>query len=437
MSKSSIHCRLAHAYHELAWMNLAIGLYDFYERYADGFDRETERELAEAVLSAVLPVLTEPSSAEAVQERGRLTALRESVTEMTGALSVLADRLRIVRYLMNRADYALRNDLPERDTEEEARKLLQYIFGSEDSVAVNERIRLMVSELPLRMTKQRFFDLLEKSLSVYQEGELSALDGFCERLVSAAGLSKKRSEAFSEQEALPEEFAALDYAALTREAWTEANERLTAAEDKTEKDQDFLCDLEMLLNDTLCISLVADRTEEASAAREQFGSFAVGLTQRALQGLKTGRWEPLPEEEDERFSWLEGQLERCSETVLKLESAFDSMPEKGEEPNRWLVVAEKLMSTSPFASLDAETSENVTPELWEARRQELFGRLEAAMAEKNRKYVRAMMAAVLGELPVFFDSRTDVMNYVLASLSGCGSAEKNAALDLLWELYEA
>ncbi|MDO4316699.1 MAG: hypothetical protein Q4C48_00695 [Lachnospiraceae bacterium] len=435
MSKPSVCRRLAHAYHELAWMNLTIGLYDCYERYAEASLTEPEKKLLEDVFSAVRDGLTE-APLEETQKIERLSALRGATTENVEALAALVDRLMIPEYLLNRAEYSFRDELPERDTENEARELLQHIFSSEDPVVVNQRIRDMVFQLPVRMTKQRFFDLVQQGLSAYQDGELSALDGFCERIAAAAGLPGKRQIGQSHRAALAEELSALDYGALTKERWEDARQRLEAVEAELEAETDFGCNMQGILNDTLCIVLVAPHAEDSSAARKQFLPFVTRLLGLALQGVRTGEWKTVPEEEADCFSWMEGKLEQYSESVLKLESAFESLPEKERAPYRSLEKAGKLMSTSAFASLEDEPSEAVTPELLEARRQELFRLLEGAMEGKSRKYVRAMMASMLKELPVFFDSHTDVMNYVLASLGGCKDpAEKNAALDLLWELY--
>lgn len=436
MSESNVCRRLARSYHELAWMNLTADLYNFYESRGDVPMAETEKTLLEEAFSAMLAVLTEATPEETAKGMERLLALRGTVTESVGELSALVDRLMIPEYLLNRTEYAFRSDLPERDTENEARELLQHIFRPEDPVVVNQRIRDMVFQLPVRMTRQRFFDLLQRSLSVYQDGELSALDGFCERITAAAGIPGKAPEAQGEREALAEELASLDYAAFTKEQWQDAQERLLSLEDGIESETELWCDLQQLLNYTLCIGLVSSLAGEARDARKQLMPLTEQLLRFALQGIRSGQWEPVPEEEQNRFLWLEGRLERYSADIMKLESALEALPEKDGEPYLSLAKAGKLMSTSAFAPLEETASETVTPELLEARRQELFGALEAAMAGKSRKYVRALMASVLKELPVFFDSHTEVMNYVLASLGGCKNlAEKNASLDLLWELY--
>ena len=59
----------------------------------------------------------------------------------------------------------------------------------------------------------------------------------------------------------------------------------------------------------------------------------------------------------------------------------------------------------------------------------LKGKLEACFSADGRTLNRARMAAALSSLPVFFNSRTEVMNYVREALSSCSNNhEKNIAV---------
>ena len=55
----------------------------------------------------------------------------------------------------------------------------------------------------------------------------------------------------------------------------------------------------------------------------------------------------------------------------------------------------------------------------------------------SRVQNRAVMAAVLRELPVFFNNHTEVMNYVRNALDGCrDEKEKKISVDLLRSYYQ-
>ena len=58
-----------------------------------------------------------------------------------------------------------------------------------------------------------------------------------------------------------------------------------------------------------------------------------------------------------------------------------------------------------------------------------FQKLSESFKNGDRKLNRARMAACLSALPVFFNSRTEVMNYVRESLASCSNIhEKNIAI---------
>ena len=77
--------------------------------------------------------------------------------------------------------------------------------------------------------------------------------------------------------------------------------------------------------------------------------------------------------------------------------------------------------------VDRERLEEVT--------KEVMGILERGMEGRSKSYNRSIMASVLKELPVFFNSHTEVMNYVLQSLHNCSNeGEKRGAVAMLKNL---
>ena len=89
----------------------------------------------------------------------------------------------------------------------------------------------------------------------------------------------------------------------------------------------------------------------------------------------------------------------------------------------------RIDEASDITEVDVETLNAVYGKL-EAELRECFGNCEKLVR-------RAMMASVLKELPVFFVSHTEVMNYVRFTLDNCkDNAEKTASLRLFRQVYE-
>lgn len=431
MNNSTLSSRLSGTYQELAWMNLAADLYNFYEgRCALPPEGESE-EIFRKAFGLVKTILFEDGDKQ--QALAALSELRKEITEKVAALSALTDRLMIPEYLLNRLEYTFKAELPARDDEQEARELLQYIFNSDDNVTVNQRIRDMVMQLPVRMTKQRFLDLISQGMAVYVDGETATMEEFTERILGSAGLLAKSQDAvYGEWAQTADELAAMDFADMTKEQWDDAEGKLVNVEDGMEVLVSFLCEIQQVINYVICIGMLSADSIEVEAA-EQYRPLVNTILDLGLTALEDGQWIPVPETDLQAFIWMEGRLEKASADIARLEGILD---EKGAEEFDTLRQARMLMSTSVFASMEARNTQPVTKEDLEIRTGEVLNALQAGMEGKSRKYTRAMMAAVLKELPVFFNNHTEVMNYVLASLTGCKDlAEKNACLDLLWTVY--
>ena len=74
------------------------------------------------------------------------------------------------------------------DEEQEISTILAMLFQDNDSTMIKERLRIIMSELPVRMTKGKFFEYIENAFGLYQEADVESIDLFKYMLRSAAGL---------------------------------------------------------------------------------------------------------------------------------------------------------------------------------------------------------------------------------------------------------
>jgi len=92
----------------------------------------------------------------------------------------------------------------------------------------------------------------------------------------------------------------------------------------------------------------------------------------------------------------------------------------------------RLLSPSKYAELELITgkeSKAVDEETVDKEYKKLTDKLSAAFDSGDRNLNRARMASVLSMLPVFFNSRKEVMDYVRNSLASCNNIhEKNVAI---------
>ena len=93
-----------------------------------------------------------------------------------------------------------------------------------------------------------------------------------------------------------------------------------------------------------------------------------------------------------------------------------------------------LLSNSEFASLEKEDEslgKKVDPEYFESKKNEVIDEIINGLSGKDRMVKRAIMANVLGSLPVFFNNLDEIKEYIKNSLETCTDEHVKKASKLL------
>ena len=148
----------------------------------------------------------------------------------------------------------------------------------------------------------------------------------------------------------------------------------------------------------------------------------------------------VPEDQvEEMLIQLEGQQERYYERWLRCDPAafeeFSTGP-SGEVYHRLRMVS-LLLSGSSFVELEEkeEDKTEITGEVLEREEQKLFHDLSQMWAGMPKVVVRAIMARMLSNLPVCFNSLPEVEDYIESSLGSCTDPdEKMVSVELIREI---
>ena len=433
---------LAEEYSEMAVMNLSMEFYEFYEKFFDlQIDYiENGREAVKSISKAVRNIYTGETADEDVINE--LSVLRDEMIDRTEVIEAVADYLRIHEYILNRTELKFKEEIPEPDNDEEVRKMLRFIFESDDNTVVNLRIREMIAQMPVRITSGRFFDLLREAFSVYKDSERETLKGFVYLIMSAAGLGESsEGKYFKDLEKYKKAFSEIDYNSVTEAEYLEYTNLIADASGELSLRSEFLLSAVRVLNALLtyyllkpwltgenrasgyvkeCVLAVCDGFDAEQEDKKNFAPIPGEVADAAFS-----RIEGLPEKASARIAVLEGRIEAGKDELLKnAGDLYQSLTDAGI-----------LMSTSDFARIDkgidvTKCTEEVINEAFES----VSARLKEVFASGGKKYRRAVMASVLKEIPVFFVSRTEVMNYLRFTMDNCSdNAEKVASLNLFWE----
>lgn len=428
---------LENKYYENACVHSALEYYTLYEILEEKQNAYLEE------IKDVLSVLQEAINVLFLKKGSRTKLLakldenRNTVMQKMDIITAYTDVIQIYEYVLNRVEYRFREYVPA-DEEVFSEKVLQYIFQMKDNMIINESIKEVIGQLPVRMAKGKFFQLLKNSLDLYKGSDRASVETYLYMIRTASSLycPEGMEQYFTEFSTLVEELRKADYKEITREEFQSFTEKIELAADKLFKVSDLFVIVQSILNCFYVIALCEEK-EEVSCETKEAKKLLIEL-EKAIREEKESDSETL----QASLVALEGIQETLGEEIIELESVlFQTQNDWSKEVDacgmmqkeKDLLQMEKLLSSSLFIELSEEDSkEEVTEQFIEERAAELIGELKEFFQHNSMQVNRAVMAAVLNKMPVFFESSEEVENYVKNSLDSCRDIEeKQAAMEIL------
>lgn len=454
---------MSSTYATYAGTNFVMHYYDLYEGMVDGHIKPdaTANQLLEGINEIVKDNLLQAFDGE-VREKSikKLHLIRNEVMKHMKVLTAYTDIFTLYEYVMNRMELKFVDEYEEVDNDIVARNIVNFIFSENDNVIVNDRIKQMLSQMPIRMTKIKFFDLLKNALMVYEGAEMESLNNFVYMIRSAAGMDEPEGmeDDFAFLKECREHFSILKSGIADEAQYQELKYILLKAIDFLLSTTDTYYAMQQVIN--YLYALLLNQPYASAPSMENFEKIK-DIVSSANEGFLSGMVESVPEHVVALFEETEGELEQVIMQVQSLEGILDEISNSHksmveaimlEKQYECLYLSSKLISISVFIELENE-SHTKTKEhskekedqikafaskkdielVFESLYEELSGRLETQAKMLNR----AMIAAVLRELPVFFTNHNEVLDYVKNSLASCRDlSEKLVSIRLMQELIE-
>ncbi len=423
---------LASAFKNYATVKLSMNLFTMYEMSEDiSLDRRDEIEgYIDLINMALRSIYLDKGNVEESLVSD-IREIRDKITASMRTLTGYTDALEVYEYILNRFEPKILGTVEEDiDIDTLANDMYSFVFSEDDKVLINTRIQEFIAQLPVRMTKARFYDIISNSLMIYKGGEQSAVNDFAESIRDSALMNL--STDMEGYDKLSEIYAALkstDYKSLSKEGYDTASDMIT---DATAIIQEAVTDYLMLteiINDVLIIlytnSIASDKyeTEEYKIASEIISEII-----QADDIYQTS------DRFDKLFSKLEGAQEEAYETLSRLEVNLDDlynvyydMYETGTIRDSFdkLYKADMLTSSSLFMDIDSsvpdikvvnEEADEIYIEEIKSSLIEDFNKHFEGLSKYER---RSIMAKVLSLMPVFFNSRDEILEYFKYALSSC------------------
>ena len=324
-------------------------------------------------------------------------------------------------------------------------------------MAVNDNIRTVLGQLPMRMARSRYFDIVRGSIMAYKDSDRSSLEGHLYMFQTNAMLyhTDAMEKYFTEFIPVLKELSELDYEKMNQETYQIYEEKIRVNASRLNDISDLYMLLGKLINSVYSLVLAAPYQEETGRIPAA-DTVICGINDLFLQ-QESDIWKhdgDVLKTEEEKLLWLgnylpeiEGKQERIYEAMevvdavleetekthasvlqnLDLEDAFDRLGK-----------LMKLSSGSTFVELEQGGEEEMLAQSEvEQAADELIARLKEMFRGQSRMVRRAIMANTLEKLPVFFNTPQEVADYISQSVSLCDDlAEKYASKQLIRELMD-
>ena len=437
-------------------IKLMMEYYMFYEVVTEDINpyiamaKEMITSLNETVGQAMSDTLDDTQRKQLVDH---ILAMRTEVIDRMQVLTGYVDCFVVYEYILNRIQYRFdeKEVLPE-DTAF-AQEVMNFIFGSNDNVTINDNLRVVLGQLPMRMTRSHYFDLIKNCISVYKGSEIESLEGFLYMFRTSAMLYKHpaQEQYFTEFAGVLQELMEADYEHMDRTLYELYAEKVRVSASKLNDLSDLYMQIGQIINGVYTLVV----TEPYCVDEEKMT--VVDDVIRGINALflekEIDLWqrEDLLTEED-RLNWLaeklpavEGQQEKLYQSVNVAEAALDELLEGRAEEIEAAGLSDafiklhhlsQLNSSSVFAPLERQESAGiVTAEIAEQETEKLLSELKELFQGRSRMFRRAIMAATVEKLPTFFKSAQEIADYMMNALNQCDDeAEKYASKQLILEM---
>lgn len=445
-------------YNKRAGVEFAMDYYTFQGMISDNVTKDDyllkyTKEFNDIIANYVLNIIVDDGREQAI---AKIDSLRNNVYNVVEVLTCYADIFARYEYVINRCEY-LFNEIKTNSkyTDEDfTREVMQYIFSEEDNAVVNSRICEIISELPLRMTKNKFFELLDGGMSVYKDTDKITIDDFIYSVETSAMLKMPENmEHYTELFEIYNEIKAIDYKNITEKEYRDTAEKLNFAADYIERATDIFMILQGLINKAYVMVIAAPYVDTEDKEVKN----SVDIIRNINENFYNDEFITLEEKITDNFIFLEGVPEKIQNIIQSAEYVLDDVKKDkldivknimADKIYLGLFLCEKLLSDSLFINLSSEynifeektvdkNDETDITEYLREKQDKLITELTEFFNSNQKIVNKSVMSLVLSKLPVFFNNITEVQDYIYNSLNNCtNKAEKAACIEIINGLME-
>lgn len=362
-----------------------------------------------------------------------ISNFRKRIVSLMEGFTAYADRLELCEYILNRTEYRFYDcDYSEEYYNQKFIKdIIHYVTSDEDNAAINTKISMVVKQLPIRMSKNKFYDLIENTLKLYKDSDKKSVKDYIYMLRTAATLYEpEENEMFDEAGIFINEVLKTDIQDISKERFDSFREKLDELSNRFMMLSDVFILMAEIVNDMYTLSLTNESVMAEEKERRELRNIIAAAREALADKIEVS------EDIYESFVHYEGLQEKLMEKLYYPDNSFDAIAAANKDAQELenISVIRKLQSTSAFAALEEDVAmlEKADEDFIKAEFSALTEEFDEKFADKSPLCKRGMMAAVLSNLPVFFENFDKFSEYVKTSLMQCsGMEEKKACMSLI------
>ncbi|BCN30463.1 hypothetical protein [Anaeromicropila herbilytica] len=434
------------SYYHYSMIRLSMNYYTFYEILGASEEKEVlalsekMNVVHDIINKLVLSKLDGEATEDSVQ---KLDELRGEVIKKMKVLTSYIDIFQNYEYVLNRMEHRFKKDLEPINDEAFAQEIMQFIFNTKDSVIINSKIQEVIGQLPVRMTKARYFEILKNSLSMYKGSEKESLDNYLYMLRTSSMLYQPEgmNEYFPELIKVSDELKNLSYKDLDEEGYKKYANKIDETAVYIGQIIDGYAFMQEVLNNLYTVILSAPYVMKENSD----DLTCKGIIKFVYDQFMKDHYEDIEDKIIDKLESLEGHQEEIYEEYTNLEMILSEVKEKNSAVIESLMlskifhsldVIKLLLSTSLFVELnEVKLNETVDEAYLEKVTTELVNELTDLFKNSSQSIMRAVVSNTISKMPVFFSTPDEVTEYVTSSLSQCKDmAEKYACRELIRDI---
>ena len=438
---------LSELYHTYATVRASMNYYTAKEIAAESESGHETADEALKTITELLSVYLLEGSSVTEDALSAIDSLRTSSEKRMQVLTAYTDALQMYEYVLNRIKEDIKGGAADVDTEALSARMYRYVFSEKDTVVINSKLQLLMGQLPVRMTKNKFYDILGNTLNIYQGGETSSVDAFADMLRMTVLITKPEGfeDYYPDLYTLYEDLEQADYKEISEHGFDDLAARMTDAGLLIKEEVSRFMLLQEIINDVYVILLTKDVAAEAAKSGAGYAA-AIEILRKTIAA---DDMDAVSEDLMDQFMTIEGVQEEIYEEIMILESVFDEMytghrnmiEQLGLLANmQALSKITKLLSTSLFVALDDTSDAKSIPcdhDYIEAVRKKLVDEFGALFAAHTKQVNRSVMAKILSAMPIFLNTTQEIKDYFDYVLGSCSDrAELSATAKLIEEIIE-